>query len=287
LILHHYWRAASAQYLHNIVVGLEVLILGMASGDAETGLFGLAFVMAVQANSVISYQLGQVLQPIFGHLQMDPVRQVAGFLKAQSVLSAVSVPICLAQALLAEPLFNLAFAPKWRPAIPVFQVVSLAQALYFATGPSMACLRAQRRFGTFLVWQAAQLLLSIPIYWVGARNGGAVGVALASAGVWAASSPVVVWLCTLAAGRGRLTDSILIFVRPWIVGIPIFLAAHLMVRWLVQWGAIGDAISIACVGPTALLATIWAVRYLSLDIRQTIDGLCMGAWRRLRRRSAS
>ena len=128
---------------------LEIIVLGFVSGKYETGLFGLAYSIAAQANTVIAYQLGVVLQPIFGRLQDDPERQVAGFLKAQRVLSAVCVPICFTQAVLAEPLFRLVLDAKWQPAIPIFQVVSLMQAFYFATGPSMSCLRAQRRFGTF------------------------------------------------------------------------------------------------------------------------------------------
>jgi O-antigen/teichoic acid export membrane protein len=273
LLLHHYWRAASAQYLHNILVGLEILVLGVASGDVETGLFGLAFTVAVQANGVIAYQLGQILQPILGHLQTDSVRQVNGFLKAERVLSAVCVPICLCQALIAEPLFRVAFPQKWQPAIPVFQVVSLAQAFYFATGPAMACLRAQRRFNTFLVWQAVQFAVSMPLYWVGARQAGAVGVASFSAAVWCTSSLLVVWLCTLPAGRGYFVTCLGVFVRPWLVGLPVFGLAYPIVQRSLAYGRVGELASILLLGPLATLLSIWLARYLHRDIRGTLDGL--------------
>ncbi|NBS75612.1 MAG: hypothetical protein EBS66_19315, partial [Betaproteobacteria bacterium] len=204
-------KAASAQYIHNIIWMLEIIVLGFVSGKYETGLFGLAYSIAAQANTVIAYQLGVVLQPIFGRLQDDSERQVAGFLKAQRVLSAVCVPICFTQAVLAEPLFRLVLDAKWQPAIPVFQVVSLMQAFYFATGPSMSCLRAQRRFGTFFAWQGIQLLISLPIYWMGADWKGALGIALASGACWAISAPLVVWLCTLASPRKHLFDALAIF----------------------------------------------------------------------------
>jgi PST family polysaccharide transporter len=285
LLLHHYWRGASAQYLHNILVGLEVLVLGMVCGEIETGLFGLAFTMAIQANGVIAYQLGQILQPIFGHLQDDPVRQVAGFFKAQRVLSAVCIPICCAQAILAEPLFRLAFSEKWQPAIPVFQVVSLMQAFYFATGPSMACLRAQRRFGTFLVWQAVQCVVSVPLYWIGARQGGAVGVAMAAGVVWALSAPVVVWLCTLPAEGGRLGESAAIFARPWVVAVPVFGLAWLGMHTVSAQGWIADLAALVVLGPMTTIAAIWLMRYLHPDIRMTLDGLLRGVMRRIRPRS--
>ena len=276
-------KAASAQYLHNVLTMLEILILGYVSGKYEAGLFGFAFLIAGQANTVIAYQLGVVLQPIFGRLQDDPERQVAGFLKAQRVLSAVCVPICFTQAVLAEPLFRLVLDAKWQPAIPIFQVVSLMQAFYFATGPSMSCLRAQRRFGTFFAWQGIQLLISLPIYWMGADWKGALGIALASGACWAISAPLVVWLCTLASPRKHLFDALAIFVRPWVVCVPLFGGFYMLTQWSSSFGRMGDIASLFIIGPIATLLAIWIMRFLHADIRNTIDGFVVGAMKKIRR----
>jgi PST family polysaccharide transporter len=262
---------------------LEILVLGFVSGTYEVGLFGLAFSIAGQANTVIAYQLGVVLQPIFGRLQDDPERQVAGFLKAQRVLSAVCVPICFTQAILAEPLFRLVLDAKWQPAIPVFQVVSLMQAFYFATGPSMSCLRAQRRFGTFFAWQGIQLVISLPIYWMGADWKGALGIAIASGLCWAISAPLVVWLCTLASPRKHLFDALAIFVRPWVVCVPLFGGFYMLTQWSSSFGRLGDIASLFVVGPIATLLAIWIMRFLHADIRNTIDGFVVGALKKIRR----
>ena len=281
-----FMKAASAQYLHNVLTMLEILILGYVSGKYEAGLFGFAFVIAAQANTVIAYQLGTVLQPIFGRLQDDPERQVAGFLKAQRVLSAVCVPICFTQAVLAEPLFRLVLDSKWQPAIPIFQVVSLIQAFYFATGPSMSCLRAQRRFGTFFAWQGIQLLISLPIYWMGADWKGALGIALASGACWAISAPLVVWLCTLASPRKHLFDALAIFIRPWVVCVPLFGGFYMLTQWLSSFGRLGDVASLFVVGPIATLLAIWIMRFLHADIRNTIDGFIIGALAKIRRKQS-
>jgi len=280
-------KAASAQYLHNIIWMLEIIVLGVVSGKYETGLFGLAYSIATQANTVIAYQLGVVLQPIFGRLQDDPERQVAGFLKAQRVLSAVCVPICFTQAVLAEPLFRLVLDAKWQPAIPVFQVISLMQAFYFATGPSMSCLRAQRRFGTFFAWQGIQLVISLPLYWMGADWKGALGIALASGACWAISAPLVVWLCTLASPRKHLFDALAIFVRPWVVCAPLFSGFYMLTQWLSGFGRLGDIATLFIVGPIATLLTIWIMRFLHADIRNTIDGFVVGALAKVRRKRST
>jgi O-antigen/teichoic acid export membrane protein len=280
-------KAASAQYIHNIIWMLEIIVLGIVSGKYETGLFGLAYSIAAQANTVIAFQLGVVLQPIFGRLQDDPERQVVGFLKAQRVLSAVCVPICFTQAILAEPLFRLVLDAKWQPAIPVFQVVSLMQAFYFATGPSMSCLRAQRRFGTFFAWQGIQLLISLPIYWMGADWKGALGIALASGACWAISAPLVVWLCTLASPRKHLFDALAIFVRPWVVCVPLFGGFYTLIQWSSSFGRLGDIASLFIVGPIATLLAIWIMRFLHADIRNTIDGFVVGALAKVRRKRST
>ncbi len=274
-------RASGAQYIHNVLVMLEVLVLGLVAGQYQTGLFGLAFTIACQANSIIAYQLGVVLQPVFSRLQNDVNRQVTGFLKAQRVLSAVCIPICCAQAILAEPLFRLLLAEKWQPAIPIFQIISLSQAFYFASGPAMACLRGQRRFGTLLVWQSIQFVVSVPIYWFGASEGAAVGVAIASGIVWACSTILVVWMCTTPSPSRRAWDSIAIFLNPLLVCVPLFAATLFVTRWAGGFGTLGDVASILVMGPVAILTAIFVIRFTHKEIRVTLDGLVRQAINRV------
>jgi hypothetical protein len=56
-----FFTASIAQYVHNVVVLLEILVLGLVSGELQTGLFGFAFLLAAQANGVIAYQLAVVV----------------------------------------------------------------------------------------------------------------------------------------------------------------------------------------------------------------------------------
>ena len=285
LLLRSFLKAVSAQYLHNVIMTLEVLVLGFACGESEAGFFSFAFVLAAQANLLIAFQLGVVLQPILGHLQQDPVRQVMGFLKAQRVLAGVCVPICFTQAIMAEPIFRIAFAEKWMPAIPVFQTVSIAQAFYFATGPSISCLRAQRRFGMFLLWQGVQLLVSVPVYLIGSKEGGALGAAIASGAVWAISSPLVVWLCTKPAPGRWLATSLGVFLKPWLVAAPVAIGAWMLAGSLSGLGRTGDWMSLLLVAPACAAISIWACRFLHEDIRSAVDTMVRFSVARLRRPS--
>jgi O-antigen/teichoic acid export membrane protein len=277
-------RASGAQYLHNVIVMSEVLVLGLVSGDRETGYFGFAFTLACQANTVIAYQLGQTLQPVLGRLQDDIGRQVAGFLKVQRVLGAVCVPLCLAQATFAGPIFRLLLEPKWHAAMLVFQIISLAQGFYFATGPSMSCLRAQRRFGTFLGWQAVQLVLTLPAYWFGAKAGGAVGAAIASGIMWCVSSIVSVWLCARPARSISLFGGLMLSVRPWVLSLPIFTVVQFASVRLAAVGKWGDIGSLVLLGPMSVALAVWVNRFSHPDVRSFIDDLLARARTALARR---
>ena len=270
-IMRSYLKSAGAQYIHNVLISAEIVILGYVSGGYQAGLFGFAFMLAGQANAVIAGRIGMVLQSILGELQQQPARQIEGFLRAQQVLGAVCVPIALLQAVLAEPIFYVLFAAKWQPAVPVFQALSLLQAVYFATGPSMACLKSQRRFHTLLIWQGAQVLLSLPAFWFAAEQGGAVGVALASVMIWSISIPTSIWLCAGADGKDRLLRSIGVFFRPWIVGAPVFVPGYIVIQWLHDHGMLGNVVAIAIIAPLLLFAALFISWLTDRDIRAIAD----------------
>lgn len=270
-LMRSYFTSAGAQYIHNVLISAEIVILGYVSGGYQTGLFGFAFMLAGQANAVIAGRIGMVIQSILGELQQQPVRQIEGFLRTQRVLGAVCVPIALLQAVLAEPIFYVLFAAKWQPAVPVFQALSLLQAVYFAAGPSMACLKSQRRFHTLLIWQGAQVLLSLPAFWFAAEQGGAVGVAIASVMIWSVSIPVSIWLCAGADGKGRLHRSLGVFFRPWLVGAPAFVPGYMVIQWLHDHGMPGNVFAIAIVAPLLLLVALFVSWLTDRDIRAIAD----------------
>ena len=259
-LMRSYATAAGSQYLHGALMGLEMAVLGYVAGGYEAGIFGFAFTVAVQANRVLTSRLQLILQPTLGVLQRQSQRQVDGLLRAQRLLGAVCVPVALLQVVMAEPLFHLLLLEKWWPSTPVFQILSLMQAFYFASGPTMACLKAQRRFPMLLLWPSVQLLLSFPVYWFGARHGGAIGAAAASALMWSISIPIGTWLCTRFRGPGRLRATIGAFTRPWLVALPVFGPGYFVVGWLGDWGKVGYILAIFLVGPV-LLALVMAINW--------------------------
>jgi O-antigen/teichoic acid export membrane protein len=227
--------------------------------ETVIGQFSFAFSLANQASAILSYQLSTVLQPIFGRLKSDPVRQVAGFMRVVSLMSALAVPIALLQAALAEPLFLLVFGEKWLPAIPFFVAFSFGQAFYFMTAPAMALLKAQGRFGTFFVWQAAHAVACLALFPAAAMWWSAAGVAWADAALWLVSVPLAVSLGARTVGM-RLPAVLKVLFASWLTAGPIALAAWAAWRFMPGTPTVAALVALLGVGPVALLLSILAVR---------------------------
>ena len=280
--------AALGQYLHNILLCVDVIVLSFFASETEIGLFGFAAQLAMQANVVIAIQLGGVLQPIFAHIHNDAVRQVSGFIRATRLLSAVAVPLSLIQAALAVPAFTLLFAAKWQGSIAVFATLSVGQAFVFVTAPAIALLKAQGRFKAYFVWQFAQLSAAIVAYACALQFGGptalrfaaaiglpvdedagkALALSIASALVWVICSPVAVWLAGRPA-RLSVRSALSIFFAPWLVTVPIALA--LIGAWAMLRGSIAplraDIITVTLLGPFAVALSVVGCVCIRADTR--------------------
>ena len=270
-LLWTYLTGAGAQYVHGLVMNVPMLAVVYLAGDAEAGLFGFAFMLAIQANGIILARLGMILQPILGRLQRERTRQIDGFLRSGRVLAALCVPVCLLQTILAAPLFRLLLEPKWEPAVAAFQALSLMQGFYFAIAPSMACLKAQRRFHVLLGWQLVHLGLSVPAYWAAVAFGGAVGAAWVTALLWAASAPIAVWMCVRFGRRGGFVQALKMFANPWLRGLPVFAGGYFAVRGLSELGTVGDVLAVTAVGPLVLAAALVIARHTEPDFRSVCD----------------
>lgn len=226
------------QYAHTICLFADYIILAFFAGDAELGFYYFAFTLSAQLNGIIIYNLTFVLQPIFATIRDDPARQVAAFLRVCRVLGAVTVPLCLMQGALAEPLLRLVFGERWVPAAPMVTVLSIAQALAFTVGPTAALLKGQDRFGTYLRWQAWQAVFIVPTLvlaaWIGSRwggleNGAALLVAVGTLVTYGLFSPAGVWL-GIRAGGGRLREAMLAFLPSFAASLAAAIPAWLIVR---------------------------------------------------------
>jgi hypothetical protein len=108
------------------------------------------------------------------------------------------------------------FEERWQPASHIFAVLSICEAFFFASAPTMAMLKAQGRFTTFLAWQSAQLVGSCVLLPIAALLGGGLAVAICATCLWAVGLPVAVWLSLRNSGH-TIWDALRLFAIPWLV----------------------------------------------------------------------
>lgn len=146
------------------------LILGALASEAVTGLFIWGYAVAAQVVFVLARNLQNVFFPALTRLKDEPARQYEGFRKGLRALLAVVAPLCVLQALAAEPLLDLVAPGRWTGAGPVIFWVSLGLTCEPVYVLASALLLAQGRFR-----------------WVAGRTGLMVALLLLAAGLSASS----------------------------------------------------------------------------------------------------
>jgi O-antigen/teichoic acid export membrane protein len=267
-----FFAAGGAQYVHSVVDSLPLLLLGCFSSAEQIGLFAFAVSLSGQANTLVATQVSSVLQPVLGRLRHDADRQAKGYLRTLSTLSALAVPVCLTQAIFGAALFSLVFDVRWQAAAPVFAAMSILESFFFASAPTMAMLKARGKFRTFLAWQLLHLVVSIPVIAWSASRGGALGVAVGAASLWALSLPIATWLSVRDAGLG-LAAAVRVFLAPWSTALPIGCAAWFGSQWLCHQGRIGQAGALLGLAPLTLLLMLLASRWSQPAVYQEVGGL--------------
>ena len=81
-------------------------------------------------SSVLTGVITRVTYPILAKIQDDKQRIAAVYKKMLRIMFFVVAPIMLLAAALAEPLFLLVLGKEWLPAVPLFQVLTLAFMFY-------------------------------------------------------------------------------------------------------------------------------------------------------------
>lgn len=283
VVRREFTTAASAHYVHGVTDTLPVLMLGKVASEATTGLYAFGFNLAGQANAMIASQISSVLQPVLGRLGHDTDRQVAGYLRTLRSLGAVSVPICACQAVFGEAIFRVCFEPRWAPAAAIFSILSLCEAFFFASAPTMALLKAQGRFRTFLAWQGVHMLISVVVLAWAALYGGAAWVATVNFCLWACSLPLAAWLGIRPRGHSLWTV-LRVFVAPWATAMPIGLAAWLLSGWLLSFGSWGALFALLVLAPATLFAMLWTTRWSQPSTFADLRPLAEALFARLARR---
>jgi O-antigen/teichoic acid export membrane protein len=223
---HRRWRllmpSASASLgsrLLNIVMGqADYIILGFAVREVEVGIYYFAFKLAIQPLKMVAGSLSAVLFPALVRYRDDPARQLNAAIVASQMLAIVVMPACLLQAALAGPALHVFFDPKWDPAEPIIQLLSLGFAMDASSWAAGALLSARGEFGRAFAYMSRAAAVFFVFITIGAVAQGAVGVAAAVASYYVLVQPVYCWFVFSRVGHVGWRDVAVIYVAPVVLG---------------------------------------------------------------------
>lgn len=207
-----------SRLLGSLVSQGDYVLLGILASAEQVGLYYFAFNLSRQVVQVFTVNLSSVLLPALSALQAEPERQMRAAVRASSLLAVLTIPLCLGQAAIAEPLVQLLFGAQWREAIPMLQLLMLGTAINAPAWMNVNLLQAQGRHST--VARVQLFAASTFLFWValGAFWKEGLGVALASSWAISISSLVGIYVAIRPAGGG-LKEILAIYQWPFLLSL--------------------------------------------------------------------
>jgi len=117
------------QAMNTINWRFDQLLIGQFLGRTTLGYYAVGDNLAQMPTREAITPLTHTLFPALSRIADEPHRLRAGYQRAQSIVTAVALPVGVGFALLAHPLVLAAMGAKWLPAVPIIQALSAVFAL--------------------------------------------------------------------------------------------------------------------------------------------------------------
>jgi len=200
-----------------VAYNLEKVLLGRYWGANALGIYGRAYQLSNIPTDNLNSSVGGVAFSALSRLQQDPQRLKRYFLKAYSLVLALTVPATIVCALYANDAIIVLLGPKWRDAAPIFRLLAPTILAFAMINPFAWLLFSTGQVGRSLKIALVIAPLVIAGYLIGlpyGPKGVALGYSVAMA-LWIV--PNIVW-CV----HGTLIsvwDVFRVVVRPLLSGI--------------------------------------------------------------------
>lgn len=107
-----------------VAYNFEKVLLGRFWGADAVGLYGRAYQLSNIPTDNLNGAVGEVAFSALSRVRNDPPRFKSYFLKAYSLVLALTIPITIAVALFSPELIAVVLGPKWSDAAPIFRLLS-------------------------------------------------------------------------------------------------------------------------------------------------------------------
>ena len=136
------------------------IIIGKFFAPAQVGFFTQAETMRLFPVGQIGTVIGKVTYPLFANIKTD-VELKSAYKKTMKLVLSIVIPMMLILILVAEDFFLLLFGEKWLPAVPYFQILSIASIVRPISSYNLNILKVKGRSDLFLKVEVIKKIFGI------------------------------------------------------------------------------------------------------------------------------
>ena len=161
--------------IETIYTNIQLLIVGRVFSAKTLGYFTQAKKMEEVPVSGLSQVVNQVTFSVYSQVQDDKQRLVNGLRKSIQAITFLNFPLMVLLIVIAPGLFRFLFTDKWDEAVPIFQMLCVAEMLFTINTTNVSAIKAIGRsdinlYANVLKKAIALLLISIGIYGWGMKG---------------------------------------------------------------------------------------------------------------------
>lgn len=240
-----------------VAYNLDKVLLGRFAGADVLGIYGRAYQLANLPVENLNGAIGSVAFSALSRLQGDPARLRSYFLKGYGLVLAITVPMTIGCAVLADDVVLVALGARWAPVSPLLRLLAPTILVFALINPTSWLMLSSGLAGRSLRMAMVIAPLVILSYVVGLPYG-ATGVALAfSATMVLLTIPVTIWSVYGTAVSTR--DILGAAARPLVAGLAAMVATLLARPFL---AAVGSPLLRLAIGGCLLCAVHgWVLLY--------------------------
>lgn len=144
------YKMTLSNLINTVFNNIYSLIIGKAFSPALLGYYNRADTLKQLPINNLSSALNRVTFPLFAEISHDNVRLKEVYRKLLKAVIFITAPLLIFMVVSAEPLIRFLLTEKWLPAVPYFQILSIAGILYPIHSYNLNILQVKGRSDLFL-----------------------------------------------------------------------------------------------------------------------------------------
>lgn len=147
--------------LNILFINVYTVIIGKMFSVQQLGYYNRADSLKQLPVSNLSTALNKVTFPLFAKISHDDEQLRRVYQKLLKVVIFVVAPVLIYMVVAAEPIIRLLLTDKWLPAVPYFQILSIAGILFPIHAYNLNILQVKGRSDLFLKLEIAKKILTV------------------------------------------------------------------------------------------------------------------------------